>query len=132
MEPKVIRTFGLATLVGGAVMLGIGMYISPHDHVNSTRMAVGLAGSFMALTGIACLGASAVMAGSADESRWKLWGAIGEGAGLIVVLIATWRGMRVPVPTWNHVAIGLAGAFTLMAGILCNLTGQVLGRRSGA
>jgi hypothetical protein len=132
VEPKVIRTFGLAAMVGGAVMLGIGMYISPHDHVNSTRMAVGLAGSFMALTGIACLGAAAVMAESADGSRWKLLGLIGEGVGLVVVLIAAWRGIKVPVPTWNHVAIGLAGAFTLMAGILCNLTGQVLGRRTGA
>jgi hypothetical protein len=131
MDPKIWQTFGRAVLAGGAVVIAIGLYMSPHDHVNTTRMAVGLAGSFMALAGIACLSAGAVMTGSQSTSTWKMLGALGEGIGLIVVLVAAWRGMKVEAPTWNHVAIGLAGAFTLMAGVLCNLTGQMLGNRAG-
>jgi hypothetical protein len=125
MDPKIFLTFGRAALIAGAVIIAFALYLPPRD-VNSTRMAVGLAGSFMALAAIVCLSAAAVMSGSAAVARWKICGALGEGIGAVMVAVAAWRGMLTDAPTWNHVAIGLAGAFILLAGIICNLTGEML------
>ncbi|MGH9579860.1 MAG: hypothetical protein ACRD2R_02605 [Terriglobales bacterium] len=102
---------------------------------DSSALALGLAASFIILAGMAGLVAGRILQSidempKALESRlWSILGGVAVGAGLVPVFIAFRQSMG-RVPTLDDLAVGLSGAFAVMAGVIAFVGERVISHLS--
>lgn len=131
-EARIWQTIGIISWGVGAITLG---YVVLQNGVvrvqDTTMLSAGLAASFMMLAGIAgtVFGRAmyAVLRGYDDlEARlWHTFAMVCCGCGALAVFYIAYASWDRAV-TLTHLAIGLAGSFLIMAGILCLLGNRLM------
>lgn len=131
-EARIWQTVGIVAWAAGAGMLLVLMKQNGVVRVTDTTiLSTGIAASFMMLAGIAGTVFGRVMhsmnAGySAQEARlWHLFATICCACGAFAVLyvaIGHWN----KAPSLTSLTVGLAGAFLVMAGVICLLGNRVM------
>ncbi len=136
-EGQLWQATGLAAILGGAAFLARVTIIYGIRTVDQSSLSLGLAASFMMLAGGAAfvsgraLVATASGVGRLELNLWKLLAGMGAGAGVTIVFLAYRQSLAHPLPNLDQLALGLAGSFVLMAGILA-LLGQRVMQQLGA
>ncbi len=136
-EARLWQTIGIVAWAAGAGMLAVLMKENGLIRVtDTTTLSTGLAASFMMLAGIAGTVFGRVMnalhAGyDASEARlWHTFASVCCSCGAFAVLY-------IAVGHWNKplslttLTVGLAGAFLVMAGVICLLGNRVMSHTSG-
>ena len=135
-EGQLWQAAGLASILGGSAFLLRVMLVYGVTTVDHSSLSLGLAASFMMLAGGAAfvsgrvLVATAAGAGSCERKLWKLLAAVGIGAGAVTVYLTHRQSLVHPLPSLDQLALGLAGSFVLVAGLLA-LLGQRVMRHLG-
>jgi len=136
-EGQLLQAAGLASILGGSAFLARVTSVYGVITVDHSSLSLGLAASFMMLAGGAAfvfgrvLVATAAGAGSRERLLWKLLAAAGIGAGVVTVYLAHRQSLAHPLPSLDQLAVGLAGSFVLMAGILALLAQRVMRHLGG-
>jgi hypothetical protein len=117
-------------VAGGYVLLRA---MSMHDMqvTDTTILASGLAAAFVILAGVVAFMSGRILQSIAGRGRrgeitiWRFAAAVACGAGLAAVLYAASSSYH-NLPTLNQVALGLAGSFSIMAGVATLLAHRVM------
>ncbi|HEY4933640.1 MAG TPA: hypothetical protein VII23_18905 [Terriglobales bacterium] len=103
--------------------------------IEPKALMLGIAGSFLLLTGGACYIAGRALhveesvLGSREATLWKLLATVCLVAGGVVVVVA-WRQSNTLM--LDRLTMGLAGAFSMMFGVLCLVGERVMSRMHDA
>lgn len=130
------QAVGLASCVGGGVFLARVISVYGVATVDASSLSLGLAASFMMLAGAAAFLAGRVMMAISIGARrlelftWKVVAGVAMLAGVGKLYLVYRASLMNPLPVLDHVALGLAGSFVLMVGILA-LLAQRLMRQMG-
>ncbi len=136
-EGQLWQAMGLAAILGGGAFLARVASIYGIITVDYSSLSLGLAASFIMLAGGAAfvggrvLVATASGAGRSELTLWRLLAAVGIGAGTVTVYLAHRQSLAHPLPSMDQLALGLAGSFVLMAGILALLGQRILRHLGG-
>ena len=131
-EARIWQTIGIVSWAGGAGMLLVLMKQNGVVRVTDTTvLSTGIAASFMMLAGIAGTVFGRVLHAlsegyDAEEARlWHLFATVCCACGAFAVLftaISHWN----RAPSLTALTVGLAGAFLVMAGVICLLGNRVM------
>lgn len=131
-EARTWQTIGIISWAAGAGMLLVLMKQNGVVRVaDTTTLSTGIAASFMMLAGIAGTVFGRVMHAlvngyDASEARlWHLFSSVCCSCGAFAVLyiaIGHWNS----APSLTALTVGLAGAFLIMAGVICLLGNRVM------
>lgn len=131
-EARIWQTIGIAAWAAGAGMLLVLIKENGVVRVaDTTMLSTGLAASFMMLAGIAGTVFGRVMhaltAGyKAEEARlWHLFASVCCACGALAVIYVA-AGHWSTAPSLTSLTVGLAGAFLIMAGVICLLGNRVM------
>jgi hypothetical protein len=130
-EARVWQAMGATAIAGGGALLLATMKLYGVAYADPSALSIGLAASFVMLAGIAGFLAGRVLhsisGGEAHREAllWRLLAGVAVGAGAVAVTLA-WKESQGKVPTLDHVAMGLAGSFMTMVGILALLAQRVM------
>jgi hypothetical protein len=120
-ETRFWRVMGLGSMGGGIALLAVA-YFQRSRFAWETALAVGLAAAFIMLAGSAAMVASNVM--EAIASGKAACAGLMRGMGWLTIVVGTavvaWVGIKSwgVVPSVKEIAMGAAGSFVLMFGIL--------------
>lgn len=133
------QAVGLASCLGGAAFLARVIAIYGVATVDASSLSLGLAASFMMLAGAAAFLAGRVMLAIAIGARslelftWKVVAAVALVAGVAKIYLVQRASLANPLAVLDHMAVGLAGSFVIMTGILALLAQRLmrqLGRKA--
>lgn len=130
-EARVWQAMGATAIIGGGALLLETVRLYGVVYADPSALAVGLAASFVMLAGVAGFLAGRVLHSiSGGETRreswlWRLLAGVAVGAGAVAVTLA-WKESEGKVPTLDHLAMGLAGSFVTMVGVLALLAQRVM------
>ena len=129
-EARIWQTIGIAAWAAGAGMLLVLIKENGVVRVTDiTMLSTGLAASFMMLAGIAGTVFGRVMHAAkegydAGEARlWHLFATVCCSCGAFAVFYIV---VGSKTPTLTSLTVGLAGAFLIMAGVICLLGNRVM------
>jgi hypothetical protein len=135
-EGRLWQAVGAACCLGGAAFLVRIFKVYGMGVVDASSLSLGLAASFIMLAGIAAFLAGRVMVAIAAGAKklelftWKVAGLVAIVAGTAKVYLVYRVSLANPMPILDYVAVGLAGSFVLMSGMLA-LLAQRLMRQMG-
>ena len=135
-EAELWQSVGLAACLGGAAFLAKVISAYGVATIDVSSLSLGLAASFMMLAGAAAFLAGRVMAAISIGARslelftWKVVAGIAILAGAGKIYLVYRASLTNPLPALDHIAVGLAGSFVLMVGVMA-LLAQRLMRQMG-
>jgi hypothetical protein len=135
-EGRLWQAVGLASCLGGGVFLYRVISLYGTASVDLSSLSLGLAASFMMLAGAAAFLAGRVLlaitigASRLELFTWKVVAIVALLAGGAKIYFVYRASLANPLPVLDHIAVGLAGSFVLMVGILA-LLAQRLMRQMG-
>ncbi|HEV2022663.1 MAG TPA: hypothetical protein VGQ94_09045 [Terriglobales bacterium] len=130
-EARVWQAMGATAIAGGGALLLATVKLYGVVYADPSALAIGLAASFVMLAGISGFLAGRVLHSvSGGETHreamlWRFLAGVAVGAGAVAVTLA-WKESEGKVPTLDHLAMGLAGSFMTMVGILALLAQRVM------
>ena len=130
-EARVWQAMGGTAIVAGGALFVATIKLYGVAYADSAALAIGLAASFVMLAGVSGFLAGRVLHSiSGGETHreallWRFLAGVAVGAGAVAVTLA-WRESEGKVPTLDHLAMGLAGSFITMVGILALLAQRVM------
>lgn len=127
-EARFWQAIGAIAALAGGVLLAYDFERYGLASIEPKALEMGLAASFILLVAGACyiagrsLRVSDTRLTPLESALWKVLAAVGLIAGIIVVVVA-WRQHGLFL---DRLAMGLAGAFSIMFGVLCMLGQRVM------
>ena len=131
-EGRLWQAVGLASFLSGGLFLARVILIYGTAVVDLSSLALGLAASFMMLAGTAAFFSGralvAISAGARgfELTLWKVLAAAAMVAGTAKLYLVYQSSLLNPLPSLDHLAVGLEGSFVIMAGILALLAQRVM------
>jgi hypothetical protein len=130
-EARVWQAMGATAIAGGGALLLATVKLYGVVYADPSALAIGLAASFVMLAGVSGFLAGRVLHSvSGGETHreamlWRFLAGVAVGAGAVAVTLA-WKESQGKVPTLDQLAMGLAGSFMTMVGILALLAQRVM------
>ncbi|HXE90068.1 MAG TPA: hypothetical protein VNK82_03795 [Terriglobales bacterium] len=131
-EGRIWQAAGAAAVVGGAAFLVRVVLLYGMAYADPSALSLGLAASFIILAGVAAfIGGRilAAMAGGIGSRELSLWGVLalaGLISGTATVLFSYRESLRGTIPTLDDLALGLAGSFAVMVGVMVMLGQRIM------
>ncbi|HSA93235.1 MAG TPA: hypothetical protein VLE48_09515 [Terriglobales bacterium] len=131
-EGRIWQAAGAAAVVGGAAFLVRVVLLYGMAYADASALSLGLAASFMMLAGVAAfvggraLSAMASGIGSRELSLWGVLAVAGLIGGTATVLFAYRQSIRGSIPTFDDLAVALAGSFIVMVGMMALLGQRIM------
>jgi hypothetical protein len=122
---------GATAIAGGGALLLATVKLYGVVYADPSALSIGLAASFVMLAGISGFLAGRVLHSlSGGETHreallWRFLAGVAVGAGAVAVTLA-WKESQGKMPTLDQLAMGLAGSFMTMVGILALLAQRVM------
>src|SRR5207237_851345 len=127
-EARVWLLVGSATCATGGLLMAAAFKINGVISADTNALAMGLSAAFVLLAGSAALVTGRVLHAVAagyqhrEAVLWRVLAGVSTGAGMVTVVKAHLDSQG-PWVTLDNLAVGLAGSFAIMIGVIC-LLGQ--------
>jgi hypothetical protein len=131
-EGRIWQAAGAAAVVGGAAFLVRVVLLYGMAYADASALSLGLAASFMMLAGVAAFVGGrtlSAMAGGIGSRELSLWGVLAVAAlisGAATVIFSYRQSIRGSIPTFDDLAVGLAGSFIVMVGMMALLGQRIM------
>ena len=130
-EAHLWHVLGSIAVISGFLLLAETFRLYGVVYADPLGLAVGLAASFVILSGVAAFLTGRVLHAVHDGYKrreaalWRIFAAVCCGAGAVAVITA-WKQSADRLPNLDHIATGLAGSFIIMVGVLAILAQRVM------